>query len=1054
MQFEMNRCNNVKTNKITQKATIIPILIFMLNIYATAVSYAQHAYGTQWERELANMTGPSSASLNACVALDDKVVVGGYASNSSGQEGMYLSAFDQNGMTLWDTSFLTPNFSSVRFMTTSTAGEIYAAAREHTGINLIRLHLLKLHTDGSIVWHKQYNGPNNRLSNIYEMRLFDNAIFICGTEDNDIGYETSMVAKFNENGNMVWDKTIDPGVQSTVSNLSFHNNGKIVTAGRANNGFSFFIVQLNADGTTDWQYPQNISNGALRSVSDIEIANDGNIYAIGTEEASAFYEMDIVTLKIAESGTLLWKRNYNTEGENSGVEVRILADGTILSIGNKEENFNSFAIIIAYNSGGLQLWESTYDIDFATRVSGALVDENEDIILSVRDFDGSGVVKFSSNGTQLDDRTFDLNEADFIGDFSLDGGILYALTSTFSPAKSVLRGLQFSTFSDIFMTEVQGEKISHIIPQNIKTQNNVTALTSISKDGDSTNCVINIFAPNGQILNQISKKIIGTSATYDKIEVMPNGNIFSLIHSNRFSQGQTSYIQKYNSAGSEIFSFKIPDMSDKGGLAVGKNGHFFVSGYNEDTREMFLTRFGAQGNEIWSRTYQSPANFSFSEPLDMQFTTNDNLVIVATHKGIDDDNDLHVFQYDSDGNLEWHMDVVDQGGNIVDVASFQVDSDGTIYLFGSSGTGAFVAASYDGSGSQNWIYAGQNPSQSSPRSMSIDNEKNIYLCFSGVGEFKVRKLDNLGQLTLDKNFSIPTSQSYFFPNTSTVINGNINIIGQHGLNDERWPFWYIIDSELNSVYTTVDSSLNAQVTAISKDDYGKIYASFVAGDLGDFNGARKALVSKYACSISAQQNTEICEGDTLIFGAYSITNAGIFIDTIPSPNGCDSIIELAVSVNLINETVVQSDSSIIVANPSSDYSYQWIDCTRAIDIPGATGSEFIPQETGQYAVRISDGTCTNISSCEHFIFSSIHDVTTEDIRVYPNPTNTALYINRTQARNPTSIKIYDQIGRVIYTQKIIRETDITVNTQSWPVGFYTVTLFANNKKESIKIIKQ
>ncbi len=49
-------------------------------------------------------------------------------------------------------------------------------------------------------------------------------------------------------------------------------------------------------------------------------------------------------------------------------------------------------------------------------------------------------------------------------------------------------------------------------------------------------------------------------------------------------------------------------------------------------------------------------------------------------------------------------------------------------------------------------------------------------------------------------------------------------------------------------------------------------------------------------SIEINQTASICEGESYLFGNRQLTNTGVFIDTLPSVNGCDSIITLILNV--------------------------------------------------------------------------------------------------------------------------------------------------------------
>jgi hypothetical protein len=98
----------------------------------------------------------------------------------------------------------------------------------------------------------------------------------------------------------------------------------------------------------------------------------------------------------------------------------------------------------------------------------------------------------------------------------------------------------------------------------------------------------------------------------------------------------------------------------------------------------------------------------------------------------------------------------------------------------------------------------------------------------------------------------------------------------------------------------------------------------------------------------------------------------------------------------INTTTVVNNN-VISANLISGNTYQWIDCNNGNSpISGETSNVFTPQINGNYAVEISNGTCSSISNCVSIQSVGLEKINTTSFNIYPNPTISTLIIQTTE----------------------------------------------------------
>ena len=76
------------------------------------------------------------------------------------------------------------------------------------------------------------------------------------------------------------------------------------------------------------------------------------------------------------------------------------------------------------------------------------------------------------------------------------------------------------------------------------------------------------------------------------------------------------------------------------------------------------------------------------------------------------------------------------------------------------------------------------------------------------------------------------------------------------------------------------------------------------------------------------------------------------------------------------------------------------------------------------------------------------------LKVFPNPSNSAVVISTSKVISNGQVVVYDQSGKLIYDEKITEQTNsISVNTSRLPQGFYTVQVLSENRTSTpVKLV--
>ena len=170
----------------------------------------------------------------------------------------------------------------------------------------------------------------------------------------------------------------------------------------------------------------------------------------------------------------------------------------------------------------------------------------------------------------------------------------------------------------------------------------------------------------------------------------------------------------------------------------------------------------------------------------------------------------------------------------------------------------------------------------------------------------------------------------------------------------------------------------------------------------------------------------ICEGTSLNFSGFNVSEAGVYTQTHTSVNGCDSIVTLTVSVNPTFDTTINA-----IINAGETY----------------TEFGFNESEAGTYVQNLQtefgcDSTITLVLS----VNSSLLDIEQTEITFYPNPTDSKITFSQAIEK----VEVIDLTGKTIFTFTKAK----TINIESLPAGAYYLRLTNNDKAIMRKVIKE
>ena len=312
--------------------------------------------------------------------------------------GIFISKLGPNGQFVWAKQLpVMVEFSDIE-LEVDSSGNVYVTSNFNTpadmdpgpGVQIITpiggkdVFVMKLTTDGNLVWVKQFGGPGDTVAetmgididgngNVYTSGIFINTVdFDPGTGTANLSTSNhwdGFISKLNSNGDFVWVKRIGnfSATQGSVGmrRIQTDASGNCFFSGTFAGNCDFdpgsgqfllassglmdgFIASLDANGNFRWA--RQVGNSALNYyVNHHSIAIDAhdNVYTsgsfIGTQDFDPGPNTTILSapggtipylLKLDQQGNFVWAKKIPVKGTGSGADVTVDNTGNIYTTGN------------------------------------------------------------------------------------------------------------------------------------------------------------------------------------------------------------------------------------------------------------------------------------------------------------------------------------------------------------------------------------------------------------------------------------------------------------------------------------------------------------------------------------------------------------------------------------------------------------------------------------------------------------------------------------------------------------------------------------------------
>lgn len=202
----------------------------------------------------------------------------------------------------------------------------------------------------------------------------------------------------------------------------------------------------------------------------------------------------------------------------------------------------------------------------------------------------------------------------------------------------------------------------------------------------------------------------------------------------------------------------------------------------------------------------------------------------------------------------------------------------------------------------------------------------------------------------------------------------------------------------------------------------------------------------------------ICAGDSYNFNGSNYSSAGVYFGTFTNAAGCDSVVELTLTVNALpgvsfafaTDTTCDDGGVIVLAATPTGGTFTGTGVSGTAFDPSAIAAAGYVNVTYAY----TDGnSCTATATDSIFvdICTGIAKTNSNKVSIQPNPTE-GVFVITASTLTVQQVEITNAIGQVVYKGEMSGKKEI--NISGYAPGVYTVKVSSFEKTTYTKVVKQ
>jgi len=328
------------------------------NVYITATSTSNASiiiakYDTngtlQWQRILDSSSGIDTANRIATDSSGNVYITA--IANVSGRPSIFAAKYDTNGTLQWQRSLgVTDNNNYGESIAVDNSTNVYVGGYSSSLFTGSTAVIAKYDTNGNLQWQKYLANvtfPGNSQSSVIDHDVDSSGNIYLG-----ISAQGIIVAKYDTNGTLQWQKRLSSGSEAGyIQSISADSSGNTYIAGSsygAEGQSDMLIIKCDSNGDILWQktldYP---GSSTFEAVYDVCVDISQNVYVLAASSISG--NVDSIILKYDINGNLQWQRNFGNPSyyENGSTISVDSVNNNIYASFFQYDNVSTFSATVA-----------------------------------------------------------------------------------------------------------------------------------------------------------------------------------------------------------------------------------------------------------------------------------------------------------------------------------------------------------------------------------------------------------------------------------------------------------------------------------------------------------------------------------------------------------------------------------------------------------------------------------------------------------------------------------------------------------------------------------
>ncbi|GAB6135207.1 PEGA domain-containing protein [Thermococcus prieurii] len=298
------------------------------------------------------------------ILQDGDIIAVGYAYTTTGKKDVLVAKLSSNGRIIWANTYGGNEDDRANAVAVTPTGNIIVVGwTKSFGNNEGSAWILKLDSNGNIIWQKTYNDGDTCYFDTVGVSPEGDIIVAGSVYIPTPGRWEAWILKLDENGNIIWKKTYSGG-SGEITTIKVTSSGNILAVGTFHG--DIWVAQLDSSGNIDSQRvlrpklskdeEAEIGINSVAQTSNGDIILAGWIWTFIVAPGSySPYNPDGIIIKLSRDKNIIWSHVYGGNRRDFFKSVQVVK-GDIIAAGSS----NNAEWVVKLGPDGTPIWQRAY----------------------------------------------------------------------------------------------------------------------------------------------------------------------------------------------------------------------------------------------------------------------------------------------------------------------------------------------------------------------------------------------------------------------------------------------------------------------------------------------------------------------------------------------------------------------------------------------------------------------------------------------------------------------------------------------------------------------